>query len=277
MVEIFQPGEDVSLCIVFFCFQSIDLETNLSFCFRVIMLLYMEPKLLYFLSQDCDVCFMVHHDFSTFHLLFYFVTSFVMGEKFQTKIYEENDANRYAKNYVAIIFLTCDWFIFIAITFYHIITYSGNSFHIGVDLALAAKSSILIHKSSFHILLVTLVKMFIHRIVTVRMMIAFQIWMNADTDIVFGAMDVLRVGAGKASIARVTAGLPAIVRIPIVSGVVISYDFIKSATVVRGVSGGNIIYTRADSLIVFLNILVFCTGLIYGKDPVRQILAGKFG
>ena len=126
-------------------------------------------------------------------------------------------------------------------------------------------------------MLVTLVKLFIHSIVTVWMMIAFQIRMDADTDIVSCAVDVVRVGAGKASIARVTAGLPAVVRIPVVSGVVISYYGIKSVTVVIALRGGNIIYTRADSLIVFLNILVFCTGLIYGEDPVRQIPAGKLG
>ena len=182
-----------------------------------------------------------------------------------------------AISFVAIIFLTCYWFIFTAITFYHIITYSGNSFHIGVDLALAAKCSIIIHKSSFHISLITFIKLFINSIVTVRMVIAFQIWMDADADVVPGAVDVVRVCAGKAAIAWVTAGFPAVVRIPVVSRVVISYDFIKSVTVIIALKGGNIIYTRADSLIVFLNILVFCTGLIYGKDPVRQILAGKFG
>ena len=94
-------------------------------------------------------------------------------------------------------------------------------------------------------------------IVTVGMMIAFQIRMNTDTDVVFGAMDVVRVSAGKAAIVRVTAGLPAVVRIPVVSGVVISHDVIKSVTVIfmsRVVININIIYSRADSLIVHLNI-----------------------
>ena len=158
--------------------------------------------------------------------------------------------------FVAIIFLARDWFIFIAITLYHVITYSGNSFHIGVDLALAAKSGIIINKSMLHILLITFIKLFIHSIVTVRMMIALQIRMDADADVVFGAMDVVRVGAGKAAIVWVTAGLPAVVRIPVVSGVVITHDFIKSVTIVIALKGGNIIFTRADSLIVHLNILV---------------------
>ena len=84
--------------------------------------------------------------------------------------------------------------------------------------------SILIHKSSFHILLITLVKLFIHSIVTVGMMITLKVWMYANTDVVFCAVDVVRVGAGKAAITRVTAGFPAVVRIPVVSGVMFSDD-----------------------------------------------------
>ena len=48
--------------------------------------------------------------------------------------------------------------------------------------------------------------------------------MDADADVVSGAMDVVRVGAGKAAIVWVTAGLPAVVRIPVVSGVVFFDD-----------------------------------------------------
>ena len=116
-------------------------------------------------------------------------------------------------------------------------------------------------------MLITLVKLFIHSIVTVRMMIALKVWMNADIDIIFCAVDVVRVGAGKAAIVWVTAGLPAVVRIPVVSGVVISHDVIKSATVVI-VINMNILISRADSLIVHLNIFLFCAGLIDGEDPV---------
>ena len=95
--------------------------------------------------------------------------------------------------------------------------------------------------------------------------------MDADADVVFGAMDVVRVGAGKAAIVRVTAGLPAVVRIPVVSGVVISHDVIKSVTVVFMpwvVIDINAIYSRANSLIVHLNIHLFSAGLIDGEDPV---------
>ena len=122
-----------------------------------------------------------------------------------------------------------------------------------------------------------MVKLFIHSIVTVRMMIALQIRMDADADVVFGAMDVVRVSAGKAAIVWVSAGLLAVVRIPVVSGVVISYYGIKSVTVVIALRGGNIIYTRADSFIVHLNILLFCAGLIDCEDPVRKIITGERG
>ena len=91
------------------------------------------------------------------------------------------------------------------------------------------------------------------------MMITFQIWMDADVDVVFGAMNVVRIGTGKAAIVWVTAGLSAVVRIPIVSGVVISHDVIKSVTVIFMSRVGidiNIICSRANSLIVHLNILV---------------------
>ena len=70
--------------------------------------------------------------------------------------------------------------------------------------------------------------------------------MDADIDVVPGAMNVVRVGACSAAIARVTAGLPAVVWIPVVSGVVISHDVIKFATVVfmsRVVIDINIIFS----------------------------------
>ena len=90
------------------------------------------------------------------------------------------------------------------------------------------------------------------------MMIAFQIGMDTDADVVSDAVDVVRVGAGKAAIARFTAGLPAVVRIPVVSGVVISHDVIKSVTVIFMswiVVDINTIFSRANSFIVHLNIL----------------------
>ena len=95
--------------------------------------------------------------------------------------------------------------------------------------------------------------------------------MYANIGVVFGAMDVVRVAAGRAAIVWVTAGLPAVVRIPVVSGVVILHNVIKFVTVIfisRVVIDINIIYSRADSLIVHLNIFFLCAGLIDGEDPV---------
>ena len=78
--------------------------------------------------------------------------------------------------------------------------------------------------------------------------------MDADADVVSGAMYVVRVGAGKAAIARVTAGFPAVVRIPVVSGVVFSNDCTE-VLAVSCVSFSCVTnLTRADSLIVNLNI-----------------------
>ena len=91
--------------------------------------------------------------------------------------------------------------------------------------------------------------------------------MKADADAVSGAVDVVRVGAGKAAIVRDTAGLPAVVRIPVVSGVVISHDAIKSATVVI-LTYINIIFSRADSLIVDLDIFCLIASLVNFEDLV---------
>ena len=51
-------------------------------------------------------------------------------------------------------------------------------------------------------------------------------------------------------------------------------DVIKFVTVVIKINM-NIVITRADSLIVHLNIFFLWAGLIYSEDPVRKILAGK--
>ena len=102
--------------------------------------------------------------------------------------------------------------------------------------------------------------------------------MDADADIVFGASEVFRVGAGATAIAWALTRVPALVRIPVVAVIVISHNVIKSVTVIFSswvVIDINIIYSSADSLIVHLNILFYCTGLIDGEDSVRQILAGE--
>ena len=73
--------------------------------------------------------------------------------------------------------------------------------------------------------------------------------MDADTDIVFSASEVVRVGAGATAIAWVLTRVSALVRIPVVAVIVISHDIINSVTVViiigRALCCFNII-VRAD-------------------------------
>ena len=72
---------------------------------------------------------------------------------------------------------------------------------------------------------------------------------------------------GKASIARVSAGVNAVVRIPVVRGVMISHDIIKFVTVVISTQGDTIV-TRTDNLTVDLNILLFSAYLINSVSPI---------
>ena len=55
--------------------------------------------------------------------------------------------------------------------------------------------------------------------------------MDADTPVIFGATEVFRICAGKAAIARVFTGGDALMRVPKVTGVVVSNDVIKSIAV----------------------------------------------
>ena len=63
------------------------------------------------------------------------------------------------------------------------------------------------------------------------MVIAVKIWMDADTLVIFGALEVVRICTGKAAIARVFTGVGALMRVPVVTGVVVSNDVIKSVAV----------------------------------------------
>ena len=56
--------------------------------------------------------------------------------------------------------------------------------------------------------------------------------MDADTDIVFSASEVVRVGAGATAIAWVLTRVSALMRIPIVAVIVISHDVIKFIAVI---------------------------------------------
>ena len=66
--------------------------------------------------------------------------------------------------------------------------------------------------------------MFILNIVTVRMVIADQIWMNANTLVLACTFEIVRVCAGLTAIAWNITRVGALVRIPIVTGVVFFND-----------------------------------------------------
>ena len=69
--------------------------------------------------------------------------------------------------------------------------------------------------------------------------------MDADTLVVFCAFKVFRVCAGKTAIARVLTGVCALMRVPVVTGVVVSHEVIKSMAVVIIVNNDSI-DSRAD-------------------------------
>ena len=97
--------------------------------------------------------------------------------------------------------------------------------------------------------------------------------MDADVCVISLAFEVVCVSAGQATIARVTARIPAAVRIPVFCAVVYSDECLEVLAVfyvIRCI----VHFTGANSLIVNCNILFFCAGLIDSEDPVREILAG---
>ena len=87
---------------------------------------------------------------------------------------------------------------------------------------MAPQCGVFINVPLFNILIIAHVKIFIYSIVTVWMVIALKLGVDADLGVVSCAVDVVWVGAGQAAIARLTAGLPAVVRIPVVGAVVFS-------------------------------------------------------
>ena len=60
--------------------------------------------------------------------------------------------------------------------------------------------------------------------------------MNTYANIVFGAFEIFRVGAGTAAVVRVAAGVPAVVRIPVVGGVAEDVQHARHGAVVRAVA-----------------------------------------
>ena len=97
--------------------------------------------------------------------------------------------------------------------------------------------------------------------------------MDADADIVFGASEVVRVAAGATAIAWALTRVSALVRIPVVAGVVISHDVINSVAVVINIitisfKGFNIIVSRADQLLIFFHIFLLSAGLVQGEHLI---------
>ena len=132
---------------------------------------------------------------------------------------------------------------------------------------MAPQCGVFIYFSLFDILIIAHVKVFVYSIVAVWMVIALQLGVDADLGVVSCAVEVVWVGAGQAAIARVTAGLPAMVRIPVIGAVVFSDEGFK-VLAVSSVIKVSVHLFRADGLIENLNILCFCAWLIDGEDPV---------
>ena len=105
------------------------------------------------------------------------------------------------------------------------------------------------------------------------MVITLQLGVDADCLVVFCTVEVDGVSAGQAAIARVTAGLSAAVRIPIVGSIVLSDDCVEVLTIFLVICESIVNFPGADGLIVYLYIFFFSAPLIDGEDPVREVLA----
>ena len=91
--------------------------------------------------------------------------------------------------------------------------------------------------------------------------------MDADLVVVFGAVEVVWVGASLTAIARFTAGFSAVMGIPVFGCVMFSHECIQ----VIAISFVNIAFanfTNADGVNVHLNILFLRAFLIDGEDPI---------
>ena len=99
------------------------------------------------------------------------------------------------------------------------------------------------------------------------MVITHKLGVDADCDVVFCTSEEVGVSAGQAAIARVTAGLSAVVRIPEVSVVVFS-DECFEVFAVYYVIRLFVYFPEADGLIEYLNIFFFSTCLIDFEETV---------
>ena len=132
---------------------------------------------------------------------------------------------------------------------------------------MAPQCGVFINVSLFDILIIADIQVLVDSIVAVRMMIALKLGVDADLGVVSCAVDVVWVGAGQAAIARLTARLPAVVRIPVV-GAVVFLDECFQVLAVGSVITVFVNLFRADGLMKNLNILCFCASLIDVEDPV---------
>ena len=106
------------------------------------------------------------------------------------------------------------------------------------------------------------------------MLITHKLWVDADLGVVSCTLKELWITAGQAAIARLTAGLSAVVRIPVFGAILFSderFDIFAEYCVIKAF--GNVLGARADGFIVYLHILFFGAPLIDGEDPVREVLA----
>ena len=111
--------------------------------------------------------------------------------------------------------------------------------------------------------------LFVHTIVAVPILITHQLGVDADLGVVSCAGEVVWVGAGQASIAWVTAGLAAVVRIPVVGAVFFSDECTEILAVFPVCEViKNFSRARADGLIVNSYILFLGACLIHCEDPV---------
>ena len=106
------------------------------------------------------------------------------------------------------------------------------------------------------------------------MLITHKLWVDADLGVVSCTLEEFLITAGQAAIVRLTAGLSAVVRIPVFGAILFSdecFDIFTVCCVV--IVFVNVFGARADGIIVYLHIFFFSAPLIDGEDPVREVLA----
>ena len=92
--------------------------------------------------------------------------------------------------------------------------------------------------------------------------------MDADLGVVYCAGEVVSITAGQASIAWLTAGLSAVVGIPVLGGVMCSHESLQVLAVFCVDRLLIVNFSRADCVIVHLKVLFLSASLIDGEDPV---------